>query len=72
MVNQTILHYKIFEKLGKGGMAAVYKTKAVKLHRIIAPKFLPRYLMSDAVMECNDANIRLLRRERIHVTISSH
>ncbi len=53
-------------------MCVVYNADAVKLHQIVAPKFLPRHLMSDAVMECNDANIRLLRRERIHVTISSH
>jgi serine/threonine protein kinase/tetratricopeptide (TPR) repeat protein len=47
MTGNTVLHYKIGDRLGAGGMGEVYRAEDVRLGRSVAIKFLPSSFQYD-------------------------
>jgi serine/threonine protein kinase len=47
LAGSVVSHYRVVEKIASGGMGSVYKAEDMRLHRLVALKFLPRNLARD-------------------------
>jgi len=63
---QKLLHYRLIDKLGEGGMGVVWKAVDTRLDRVVAVKILPEAMAGDA-----DA-LRRFEREARAVAALSH
>jgi serine/threonine protein kinase len=64
-IGQTLSHFRLVQKIGKGGMGEVYQAKDQKLGRDVAIKVLPKEFAKDA-----DRVARFQREANLFVSLN--
>ena len=65
MLRQTVSHFAVLEKVGEGGMGAVYKARDTRLDRVVALKFL-----SPGHVDSPEERQRIVAEARVLSTLS--
>ncbi len=66
MINKSISHYRILERIGAGGMGQVYRARDERLERDVAVKVLPHDTLTD------EGARRRFRREALALSRLNH
>ncbi len=66
MLNQTLSHYRVLERIGAGGMGVVYRARDEQLERDVAIKVLSSGLLAD------DAARKRFRKEALSLARLNH
>ncbi len=66
IVGRTLSHYTVREKVGEGGMGVIHRAYDEHLHRDVAVKILPPYILDD------EASRKRFRKEALALSRLSH